>query len=347
MKKLTSLLLVVILSLTLANQPAFAWNAHGHRVIASIAFMRLEPYRQLEIANRIRKHPRWDQDFAAKMPEVVKDGDEQVQAEWIFQQAAVWPDMPRGFRGEDRKKYHHPTWHYINKIAYLNDEDKEAIGPIQLNLESKPPKKQAENMNVIQAIEFAKLRIDGTVKVSPEEEALMWCWYFHCYADLHQPLHTTALFSKTLLPKGCRGGNSIKTKQSGNLHSLWNGLLGNDNKFQACHNQAEKMFDEAFLKSDLSILTLESGRTSEARIMFSGMRREYQMLPNHVASESHHCCKRMVYTLEIRSHLERLEDAGETEVAKIDLSEAYLKQAGNVAKNQASKAGWRLGELLK
>ena len=81
MKKLTSLLLVVILSLTLANQPIYAWNAHGHRVIASIAFMRLEPYRQLEIANRIRKHPRWDQDFAAKMPEVVKDGDEQVQAE--------------------------------------------------------------------------------------------------------------------------------------------------------------------------------------------------------------------------------------------------------------------------
>jgi hypothetical protein len=187
MKKLTSLLLVVILSLTLANQPVHAWNAHAHRVIASIAFLRLDPDRRLEIANRIRKHPRWEQDFAAKMPEVVKNGDEQIQAEWIFQQAAVWPDTTRNFKGEDRKKYDHPTWHYINFVTYLNNEDKEAIGPIDLNLSTDPQKEQTENMNVIQAINFAKLRIDGTIKVSAEEEALMWCWFFHCYADLHQP----------------------------------------------------------------------------------------------------------------------------------------------------------------
>jgi hypothetical protein len=57
--------------------------------------------------------------------------------------------------------------------------------------------------------------------------------------------------------------------------------------------------------------------------------------------------KSIVYADEVRAHLQRLDAAGETEVAEIDLSEAYLKQAGRVAQDQASRAGWRLGEVLK
>ena len=148
----TKSILCIVVAILFVVQPALAWNAHGHRVIASIAFLRLDPDRRLEIANRIRKHPRWEQDFAAKMPDVVKDGDEQIQAEWIFQQAAVWPDMPRGFRGEVRKKYHHPSWHYINYPAYLRPEDKVALGPLKLNLETEPPKEQTECINAIQTI---------------------------------------------------------------------------------------------------------------------------------------------------------------------------------------------------
>lgn len=53
---------------------------------------RLPPERRLEIANRIKNHPRWESDFNSKMPDVVKAGDEQVKAEWIFQQSACWPD---------------------------------------------------------------------------------------------------------------------------------------------------------------------------------------------------------------------------------------------------------------
>ena len=44
--------------------------------------------------------------------------------------------------------------------------------------------------------------------------------------DVHQPLHSTALFSARLFPDGDRGGNLIKTKQRGNLHALWDGFLG-------------------------------------------------------------------------------------------------------------------------
>ena len=131
MKTQTISICLVLLFTLSSIQPAFAWNAHGHRVIASIAFLRLDPDRRLEIANRIRKHPRWEQDFAKWMPAVVKNGDEQIQAEWIFQQASVWPDTTRSLRGEERKKYDHATWHYINMIAYLNPADSSKTGGVE------------------------------------------------------------------------------------------------------------------------------------------------------------------------------------------------------------------------
>ena len=81
------------------------------------------------------------------------------------------------------------TWHYINKIAFLKLSDKAAIGPIDLNPFTELPEEQAETMNVVQAIKIAQLRINGTVKVSPEPDALMLCWLWHSDSDLrHQAL---------------------------------------------------------------------------------------------------------------------------------------------------------------
>ena len=96
---------VLILAIVLATtQPAHAWNGHCHRVIASIAFQRLEPERCLELADRIRNHPRFDADFAEKMPDEVRAGDDQMQAEWLFQQAACWPDRVRSLKGKVPKR---------------------------------------------------------------------------------------------------------------------------------------------------------------------------------------------------------------------------------------------------
>ena len=155
----------------------------------------------------------------------------------------------------------------------------------------------------------------------------MICWLLHVYSDIHQPLHTTALFSQTLLPKGCRGGNSIKTKQGRNLHSLWDGLLGKDNKFQACHNQAVRMLEDANLAS----LAKRGASVTDAESVCRG---------------SNLCCKEFAYATEVRAHLQRLEDNGETKIVAVDLSDLYLKRAGSVAEQQASRAGWRLAKLL-
>ena len=321
-------LVCLIAGLLLSTQSAVAWNGHGHRVIASIAFQELEPAPRLALADRIRNHPRFDADFAAKMPAEVKNGDDQMQAEWIFQQAACWPDRTRSLKGKDRKLFHHSTWHYINRPLYLRPGDKAAIGPLKLNLSTNPPDKQVEKMNVVQAIEFAKRRVCGAVETTPENDSVMICWLLHCYGDLHQPLHTTAMFSHSLLRTGCRGGNRIPTKQGRNLHSLWDGLLGKDNDFRTCRNEAIEM---------------RAGKTLRS------VRRD-SVAPNDtvaVWNQAYEICCGVTYSNEVRAHLIRLEDAGETEVAKLDLSQGYLKVAGRAALVQAARAGWRLGEVLK
>ncbi|MDA8563095.1 S1/P1 nuclease [Mariniblastus sp.] len=317
-----------VASFLLMAQSATAWNGHGHRIIASIAFQQLEPARRLELADRIRNHPRFDADFAAKIPDEVKTADDQMQAEWIFQQAACWPDRVRSLKGKESKQYHHPTWHYVNQVLYLRPEDEAAVDLPDLNLSTDPPDNHIEKMNVVQAIEFAKLRVSGEVETTPENDALMICWLLHCYADLHQPLHTTAMFSHSLLKTGCRGGNRIPTTQGRNLHSLWDGLLGKDNDFRECRNEAIEMRND---KIEFAI-----GRES---IAMTGT--------IDVWKQSHELCSRFTYADEIRAHLIRLEDDGETKIAKLDLSKGYLRVAGRIAHFQATRAGWRLGEVLK
>src|SRR5262245_58446176 len=102
--------LFAVTVLTLFSPQAMAWSDAGHKIIASIAFNRLTPEEREKVVAILREHPRFKADFTDKMPADLADDDKN---EWIFQQAAVWPDIARGFRGEDAR-FHHSTWHYIN-----------------------------------------------------------------------------------------------------------------------------------------------------------------------------------------------------------------------------------------
>jgi hypothetical protein len=64
------------------------------------------------------------------------------------------------------------------------------------------------------------------------ERALALCWLLHLLADLHQPLHTTSLYSLGAFANGDRGGNDIAVSGAGNLHALWDGALGNDRRWR-------------------------------------------------------------------------------------------------------------------
>src|SRR3954447_5650001 len=85
---------------------AQAWSEAGHRIIASIAFRQLTPDEQGNLVAILKMHPRYHEDFEAKSK------SEAAEFEWLFQQAAIWPDMARSFSGDARKEFNRPSWHY-------------------------------------------------------------------------------------------------------------------------------------------------------------------------------------------------------------------------------------------
>ena len=177
---------------------AYAWSEAGHKVTGSIAFRQLSPDQQAKIVAILKNHPRWKEDFESKMPAELTTDDE--KNEWLFQQMAVWPDMARGFQGEDRK-YNHPTWHYIDLPVYLTPEDKTAMdGKLTQNMATDCPDEPKEALNAIQALKLSrKMLVDP--KVPDDQKAVMLCWLFHLVGDIHQPLHSAMLCSVIAIPR--------------------------------------------------------------------------------------------------------------------------------------------------
>jgi hypothetical protein len=320
---ITSLL---IWCLTIA--PAWAWNFTGHKVIASIAFQRLTADEQGRIVAALRRHPRFAQDFAEAMPEEIQKANETTQNEWIFQQAAVWADIIRSGPPE-RKAFGRGEWHYVNVPVFLSDAvGAELAGKLTVNVATDPPEGanvDTLSMNVTQAINLGR-RIVKDRQSSPTDRAVMLAWLFHTVGDIHQPLHGAAMFSVKLFPEGDRGGNSVKTLQNGNLHALWDGLLGRDDAFRAARNAALK------LAADKKLSQL--GQESQAQLDQVVWRDE-----SHALATDH------VYTKEVLDALRRMEAAGAVE--EISLSEDYLKAGGHIAERRVVQAGYRLAELLR
>lgn len=302
---------------------AHAWSEAGHRIISSIAFRQLTPAEQEKIVAVLKQHPRFEQDFKAKMPDGL---DEKEQNEFIFQQAGIWPDLARGFKGDDSKKYHHATWHYINVPHYLTQADETAMkGKLKANVSLEPPSAEQEDMNVIQTIRLARKLIAD--KSTPDDKkAIMLCWLFHLVGDIHQPLHSTAMFSKTLFPSGDRGGNSIKTEQRDNLHAVWDQFLGNKAQYRTARNRAIAIVNDAD--------TAKIGKASAAKVDDADW-----------LHESHDLAGTAVYDYEVRGHLRA--NANEKNLPELKLTERYLKAGGKVAEVRVIEAGYRLGEELK
>ena len=295
---------LALLALIPFAPPAQAWNALGHKVVCEIAWQQIDQPTRDNIVATLRRHPRFDEDFAKKdMPTADVD-------RWIFWHAGTWPDIARGIKGEERKKYNMPTWHYVNYPLFLGPER-----PLSVNLGTQPEQGPIEGWNVIQATRYCLNVLDSSA--SPEEKAIAYSWVFHLVADMHQPLHSTALFCDRF-PKGDRGGNSIKTKQGRNLHALWDNLLGRS------HKSSNVLRVVAELKQDRSLWAVEtSGRIDDW------------------IAESHQLARSFVYPAELEYAL-----AQPGELQPLVLPEAYLKEAGQHARARIVAAGVRLGVVL-
>lgn len=197
----------VALVAILAANSAFAWNALGHKVVAEIAWQRLSPEQRTEIVRTLRRHPRFDEDFAKRIDETGDDDH------LVFLHAATWPDIARGIRGPDRSQFGMGPRHYVNFPLLINH-----VRPAEVNLAVDRPRGPAKQWNIAQATRFSLATIEDD-QATPQQNALAYCWLFYLVGDMPQPLHSTALFCERF-PADDRGGNPIKTRQGRILHSL-------------------------------------------------------------------------------------------------------------------------------
>ena len=325
--RLPSIVAVIAIFVVGPATSLFAWGPAGHKIIASIAFRQLTTAERTKVLNLLAKHPRFAEDFTQKLPADVAS-DEALKAEWMFQQAAIWPDIARSFKGEDRK-YHHATWHYINEPQFLTETDKDALqSKMKINLETKIPATAQVDMNIIQSIRFARARLHSK-SVPDSEKAIALTWLFHCVGDSHQPLHSTAMFSRHLFPTGDRGGNSVATKQRGNLHSLWDGFPGGDIKTTTARNRALEFLAEP----QYANLIKSAGKDLDEVTWIQ---------------ESLRLSREFVYSGEVHKSLEQLEKQGaDIKQNPITLSGDYLKSGGQISRGRLVQAGLRLGAVLK
>jgi hypothetical protein len=309
---------------------ALAWGPAGHKIIASIAFRRLAPEQQTKLVALLKQHPRFEEDFAQKMP---NDLAAQDVNEWIIQQAAIWPDIARGLKGPGlRQRYHHRSWHFIDLPDFLTPADEEALkdqvkNRVNLSFDVPRDPDAQKSMNIMQAIAHSRsIVVDPQAK--PQDRSLHLSWLIHLVGDLRQPLHTTALFSRRLFPDGDQGGNKIPTEQRRNLHSLWDGFPGSP-RFSTTRNRAIRLLEDPQMRE----LGERAAANQDIRAWLD---------------ESHQFATTVAYNSEVTDSVRRFEQsASSTELPRLSLSAGYLKQGGEVANHCLVEAGYRLGKLLE
>lgn len=79
-------------------------------------------------------------------------------------------------------------------------------------------------MTSVATVFQARTALKNNIKNLTAERAMFARYLVHLVGDIHQPLHSVALFNHTF-PKGDAGGNLLKLKTLNgtvqNLHSFW------------------------------------------------------------------------------------------------------------------------------
>ena len=228
--------LVFSVLMTLVPPSAFAWDHPGHMTTAAIAFAEIER-RRPDLIDKIGllflKHPDpapfWVAAGEAK-------GKERVRR--MFIEAARWAD--------DNKFTHNDklTWHTVRYAIVEKDAPPEAKAAVAAR-RGKPVGQALESM----ALSYGML---WNPESSPTERAWALCWLMHVVGDIHQPFHTSDLFSKDF-PAGNMAGSAgyVKDPVSGvpiPLHILWD---SNDHRVPSLEavDQAAQTFMKRYPRS--------------------------------------------------------------------------------------------------
>ncbi|KAG5473138.1 hypothetical protein CUR178_03056 [Leishmania enriettii] len=185
--RLTTLSLLV-LSCVLSVAEVLGWGCAGHMILAEIALRQLDPANEKKIQ--------------AMATQFAQSGPFPWSPDVI--QAACWPDDVRRWQQSAMS-----AWHFIAKP--YNPENVSTVPLQEANAVS-------VSLNMITALR--------NTKAPPYLLNFAWVHLLHIIGDLHQPLHTVAMYSHQY-PNGDRGGNLIYVRVRGRsvkLHALWDNI---------------------------------------------------------------------------------------------------------------------------
>ncbi len=317
------------LALVLIAPAASAWNDTGHMIAALIAYDQLPVEVRATAAHLVRAHPRFHEDIENRLPRSLAKAGAAAQDRWYFAFSSTWPDEARRFerapaaaRESLIARYSHSSWHYINLPTYLRASDRRRI-----HLDSLPmtwaPGLDASHLNIVEALDM--LNRNWCIETEAER-GLALIWITHLIGDLHQPLHTTAMYSVPAFEHGDRGGNDIELAGGSNLHALWDGALGSDRRLAKLDALAR---DAAFATAT------DAARQSRLDLPF-----DFQ----NWARQGRRLAAKRVYTADIRAAV-----AAATPPAppRVRISAAYREAMRPIAQREIGLAGHRIAMVLQ
>ena len=328
--RLSTAVAFLALALALVPRPAHAWNEAGHRLIALVAWEQLDDPTRAAIVQLLKSHERFGADFKGRMPEDIRAADTATKNRWIFLQASIWPDIARELTGSSRVKHHQPAWHYISQPLFLTGGDEQALWkhglPVNVGTQWFSTMRLGE-MNIIQALQRTRAQLRNPAAPAAER-ALALTWLFHLVGDLHQPTHSTALFSLGRFREGDRGRSEIPTTVRGNLHAYWEGILAAPGAVEVMDASVSGWLEDADLR--------EHGEAAAASLD------EVQWMAESVTQ-----AMAVVYDEVLIRALIAAEDDPGQDLNPFDFDEGYHERARRAAAQRAVEAGYRLAELLK
>ncbi|MBS0204226.1 MAG: S1/P1 nuclease [Planctomycetes bacterium] len=313
--------LVALLVFILGSQTCSAWWEAGHQIITLLAYDLLDEAEQTHLLAILKDHPRLAEDFVAPKTERRFTPDEHNR--WLVGRAGYWPDVARS-----QPEYSRPSWHYqlgstltIGKVPHVP----KTPGPIPADATL-----QTQELHIAQAIALCRSVLHDQTR-SRSDRALAICWLAHLVGDSHQPCHAGSLYVSKVFPEGDRGANSIPTKQTKNLHALWDSLLGDQ-------------YDPGDIRRRCNVIRSDTVHWQQAQ---AAAHEPEGMNPLTWLAESAECGRSHVYTPEILAAVDAVARGLTRKIEVIELSDEYLQAAGELSRVRAAFAAHRLALILK
>ncbi len=310
MKRLFTFLLVIAAAVTFVSK-ASAWDDTGHKLVTYIAWQQMSPTAREKAFKLLMSAPE-DSDLSVFY--LQDSRSEAVKQRELFMIAATWADIVRDRKFKTRfEKYHKGDWHYADTFWRDSNGKTEMLNDFQ----------EAKGKAVEQLMYFDKLLRDTSA--GDEEKAIALAWILHLGGDIHQPLHTSARVTE-LDPKGDQGGNLFLLSPKDatgenrlNLHWYWDSIIGRNipRFYDAC--------DSDYLPPMAQEIVNKYPYPSMQNRLEIGQFDKWQQ-------ESFQIAMTKLYP----PTLIRYETP----------SEAYKKQAFQIAQEQIALAGYRLGQML-